>query len=673
MYCAFDLETETYYSYRRKSNPFDPRNKVVASGTKVQNERITLAYDTHGIETLKHVSGSGLLPDVTILVGFNIKFDLLYLWNQEEVQEFFKRGGNIWDCQLAEFMLNAQETEYPSLDDTAVKYGGTLKDERIKMLWDAGVQTSDIDKDMLCEYLRNDVQNTEIVYLGQLKRLADMGTDGTKFKKLIEMQMDGLLATTEMEYNGMYVDQLELEDKKKKLEEAISAVDYRLDQEIRALVPEKVFEHVNLNSNKHLAAILYGGSIGIKESVPIMEQGAAVTYKTGVRAGQQKTRFEMVQYSLPTLCNPVKVTPKNEPCVDFETLSLIAKHPNTDAGKVATLLCERRGLVKNLTTYFKAVGKLVQPDGLLHGSLNHCSVITGRLSSTAPNLQNMPKEDTDDPYSIKTVFTSRYGDDGAIINIDWKSLEFMVAEILCGDEQMTSDILNARDIHRTTAATVFNIDAKDVTAKQRGMAKAASFALLYGATENGSIGKTFHGDKTKAKLFIDTFYNRYPKLKHWHDRQLDLVKQKLKSTGVLYKGYYIKKSIVPNITGRLLAYEEATGYQDLPLPMPKLFSTIVKNYPVQSLGADIVLGMLGILWRKLSQHREKCLLINTVHDSIVIDCRKKYLQKIAKGTKLVLESSPKIFKEVFGIEFRIPLAVELSVGKSWGSTEYLGG
>ena len=660
-YCVVDLETETHASFRRKANPFDIRNRIIASGYRNEGACVVTKHDKEGLDVDYALPIS---TSLRTLVGFNIKFDLLYLWKSTSLQEYLKSGGKIWDCQLAEFMLGAQTEEYPSLDAVATRYGGTLKDDRIKMLWESGLQTSEIDSGMLLEYLKNDVLNTEKVYLGQLERLKDQ----PKLKRLIELQMDALLATTEMEYNGMYIDKEELVRVGNKLDEAISELDFKIDMEIKELVPKDLFEHFNLNSNKHLTALLFGGTVDLQESRPQLDsQGLQLLYKTGSRAGQVKYKMQTVTHTLKPLCRPVIMTPKGEPAVNHTALELLAKKPATDAGKIASLLVERRVLVKKQNTYFTAIKDLIQEDGLLHGSLNHCSVITGRLSSTAPNLQNMPKEDDEDPFNVKSAFVSRWGDLGAIVNIDWKSLEFMVAQILCNDPQMTADILNGVDIHRETASVVFRVPKEQVTDKQRTMAKRASFALLYGGSAKGSVGDIFHKDELKAQNFIDTFYNKYKKLKQWHTTMFDLAKSKLKSTGVLYKGFYVKKAVLPNISGRLLAYEEATGYKETALEMPKLFSSITKNYPVQSLGADIVLSMLGILFRKLIKHRDQCLLINTVHDSIVIDCKKEFLQSLIKGAKLILESSPKMLDRELGIDCSIPLPVDITYGKSWGS------
>ena len=208
VYQIFDLETQNHKSKKRVANPFDPRNYVVMRGWKVEGA-------SHGSMTYhkcRSPSNYLTIPDnVDVLVGFNIKFDLLYemVANYDNLAAFYRRGGRVWCCQYAEYLLRAQRRKYHmcSLDQIIESYGGRKKIDAVKELWEAGVLTADIDPELLHDYLcgtvaegRNsgDIGNTELIYKGQVEEAKALG-----MYEGILARMDGLCCTTEMEYNGI--------------------------------------------------------------------------------------------------------------------------------------------------------------------------------------------------------------------------------------------------------------------------------------------------------------------------------------------------------------------------------------------------------------------------------------------------------------------------------------
>lgn len=206
-YLVLDSETGSKKVYGRVGNPF--YNPIIALGFCSKGEVYSEYIYPNKLQNLK--------IDEDVLVGFNIKYDLLYLWQLPDLQDFFKRGGRIWDCQEAEYTLSGQQNKYPSLRDTAVqRYGCKQREKKMEEYWSKGVDTMDIPKELVLEDVENDVLDTEQVYLKQLTRVAEAG-----MLELIEARMDGLLATCEMEYNGLYVNQDILETNKKLLEQEI--------------------------------------------------------------------------------------------------------------------------------------------------------------------------------------------------------------------------------------------------------------------------------------------------------------------------------------------------------------------------------------------------------------------------------------------------------------------
>ena len=216
-YVIWDLETTIRTSFKRKANPFDRDNFVVMQGFKRFGEKIVGEYFGKNPPPsdwfIKLVEPPAPLARPKMLVGLNIKFDLLYALRDQDNHAAWMRyvaaGGTVWDCQLAEYLLEGMApTEHMlSMDEIAPRYGGNIKFDEVKALWEAGVSTEDIDPALLRRYLcgteteHGDIGNTEVIFRGQLARAKASGQ-----VKSIMLNMGSLLCTTEMELNGMAVD-----------------------------------------------------------------------------------------------------------------------------------------------------------------------------------------------------------------------------------------------------------------------------------------------------------------------------------------------------------------------------------------------------------------------------------------------------------------------------------
>lgn len=266
-YMILDNETENYTSRKRKANPFDDRNYIVLRGWKHQGDSRCSAARFAGVGSVEALP---LQENTDVLVGHNIKFDLHYEMVNEHrtgvsaLRDYFSRGGRIWDTQLAEYLLRAQEQKYHmcAMNDIIEDYGGRKKIDGIKELWEAGVRTSEIDPDLLLDYLigteeegRNsgDIGNTEIIFRAQIKHAKKIGMLHSIWRR-----MDSLLCTTEMEYNGLYVDVRTASKNLKSLNSELDQVTTELNNHT-AHIPEEV--DFNWNSNVHTSVILFGGTI----------------------------------------------------------------------------------------------------------------------------------------------------------------------------------------------------------------------------------------------------------------------------------------------------------------------------------------------------------------------------------------------------------------------------
>lgn len=558
-YLVFDCETETHHSHKRKSNPFDPRNYVVLRGWKKEGDT-QCSYQRFDGKTPDNYLR--IDDDVDVLVGHNIKFDLLYEManHNPDLKAFFKRGGRVWCSQYCEYLLNAQQQKYQmnSMDDIAESYGGRTKVGGLKAMWDAGILTSAIDPDLLLDYLigteeegRNsgDIGNTEKIYLGQIKAAEELG-----MTQAIRLRMDGLCATTDMEYNGLKIDMRRAKVDLARLTAKQAEVKAVLDQYTAAIPAEVGF---NWNSRIHASCILYGGTIKYEKqdtyldpetgelarkwevrSEYILEDGTtsftwdgkefgtdsqgnrtarAVRNKGGKNKGEVKTKqvrykgelkvkYQEFFYELPGYTEP-------DPDDLSETTDGKGGPIYSTAGEVIERLAKRdvpflkalgqnQDLNKEIGTYYikyderkkQHVGMLtcVQPsDWIVHHSLNHCSTITSRLSSNNPNMQNLPRADKDGDGNAKSEIKALFV---SRFGDDGEMVEADYSQLEVVVQGLLSlDKALCRDL----------IDKIDFHCKRVALKHSISYqdAVIWCKDENHSEYAKWKKERTKAKIF----------------------------------------------------------------------------------------------------------------------------------------------------------------------------
>eukprot|EP00759_Apiculatamorpha_spiralis_P001894 PhF_6_TR10619/c0_g1_i1/m.17170/K02335/DPO1, polA; DNA polymerase I len=257
-YLILDLETTTKKHNKRVASPFCEENFVVLPGL--------LSYDAKMmIPDNKYTTRSQMvlppLDEYDVIVGHNLKFDLLYLWNDPELKKFFARGGLVWDTMYAEYLLTGQRVRIGTgagLNDLAVKYGGTKKLDKVKALWSQGIDTKDIDYSILREYLEGDLRNTELIFKNQLQ----LAVEGRQ-AMIINMRMDVVPCTTEMEFNGLKMDTVSSKKQYEELRKKIAKMKSQLYQLIPPEVPSSLKQYFNWNSLPLLGAVFFGGNADV--------------------------------------------------------------------------------------------------------------------------------------------------------------------------------------------------------------------------------------------------------------------------------------------------------------------------------------------------------------------------------------------------------------------------
>ncbi len=637
-----------------KASPHWPENKIVLAAW-------ALGKDS------PHIASKNMWGLSKFLIGHNIKFDLIHILKDRTytavpvdafdrvqavafVECMVKNGVQVWDTQIAEYVLSGQTNRYASLNELADKYGLPLKDDKIKKYWDAGVDTVDIPHDELEEYAKHDVALTKQIADKQMIAAIERG-----MVPVILSSCAAVPALASVAHNGMHVDALEVASQKAEAEALLETY----TEDIKATCAIAGIKLDNIDSNAQLKLVLFGGTR--KEEVKTL----VGSYKNG------KPKYKMT--AVTSTVKPLLYSSFfGDGTVSEDNLKRVANDcsmlGHTDESSFIKLVLARRKMKKLLGTYLDNLQTLVYPDGKIHGSIDQCGTTTGRFNSSSPNLQNYPSGDND---VVKRCFTSRFPG-GHIVEADYKQLEVICLAHLSKDDQLCKDIRLGVDIHTMVGSKVFGIS---MTKEQRRIVKTVNFGLIYGGGKK-TIASQSGQPEGVVENIIDAFYSRYPGVKMWQNTNIELVKKNAKPSGAVSKtGKPIRVSKLKAETGREHTFFEVDSPVWVKHGSTSFNPTEIKNYPVQGLAtADIVPMMLGILWRKIYEDdelRDKCLIVNAVHDSFLFDVHPDVLVRAAVLIKEVMENAPKYYEETFGVPFELPLSIEMSAGSNWKAQHHI--
>ena len=375
-----DIETTT----SNYGNFADSNNVACFIGVGTNIYEIEYADKPYG-EALKQVQRE--IDDADLLVFVNAKFDLHWL----SVYGIKFNHKRIWDCQLVDYMLSGQTESYPSMNSMATKYGLPMKPDIKTIYWENGIDTKDIPREEISDYLQHhDLPTTLAIYEVQKKLVEEKGKT---FQRLVSLHNQDLLVLQEIEYNGLLFDEEACLSKAK--EEQINIDNLRASLYSSHSIPE-----FNTESGDHLSALLYGGTIVIprKELIGV--------YKTGERKGEDKYGWKDNTYYMPQLVKP-KAGSELKKAGFWATGEDVLKSlkPKGEAKKIIATILELAKLEKIVSTYYLGLPalrvKMNWKESMLYGNLNQVTARTGRLSSTRPNLQNISSD-------MKVMFSSRF-------------------------------------------------------------------------------------------------------------------------------------------------------------------------------------------------------------------------------------------------------------------------
>ena len=506
-------------------------------------------------------------------IGQNIKYDAHVLANHG-----IDLQGITFDTMLESYVLNSTATKH-NLDALSLKYLKlkTIKYEEVAGKGKKQLSFNQIDIQQAAPYAAEDADFTLQLHQNLYPQLES----NPKLKQIFtEIEMPLIPVLLRMERNGVKIDAAQLYQQSKELEKRLR----ELEQEAYKLAGTEF----NLNSTKQLQTVL----------------------------------FDIL--GLPVL----KKTPKKEASTAVEVLEELAlDYP------LPELILEYRSLSKLKSTYTDALPKQINPKtGKVHTSYQQAVTATGRLSSTNPNLQNIPIRSTEG-RRIRQAFIAEPG--YKIVAADYSQIELRIMAHLSEDEKLLTAFKSGKDIHKATAAEVFNIPLNEVSKEQRRSAKAVNFGLIYGMQAFG-LAKQLGIERHQAKTYIDTYFARYPGVKAYMEAMRTMAKQQSYVETVFGRRLYI-----PEIKSRIAKrrqYAERTAI----------------NAPMQGTAADLIKLAMIKVDKQISKLNVK--MIMQVHDELVFQVAENELETAKQE---IIEAMTSV------ADLKVPLLVDIGVGNNW--------
>lgn len=511
-------------------------------------------------------------------LGYNLKDDYISL------KPYGIKLENIYfDITIAEYLIDSMSSTSYECSAIAMKYL-TKKVKTKEELLGKGVKAKkyqDLDFEELSSHISQIIDTVKNVMPIMEENLKESNMDGLLYH--VEMPLVEVLA--DMEYEGVKVDKEKLNELGSQFKEIIK----KLESEIYKISGEEF----NINSPKQLGVILFE-----KLGLPVIKKT-----KTG--------------YS-----------------TNAEVLDKLK-----DQSPIIDKIIEYRQIVKLNSTYVEGLLSIINPiDGRIHSSFNQTITTTGRISSTEPNLQNIPVK-LEMGRNIRKVFISDKG--CKLVDADYSQVELRVLAHMSQDETMIDAFKHNEDIHTKTASQVFNVSMDEVTSKQRSDAKAVNFGIVYGKSDFG-LSEDLNIPVKQAKEYIENYFNKYNKIKEFMDNIIEDASSNGYVTTILNRRRYIPEIKSSNFMLRNAGKRAAM------------------NAPIQGSAADIIKIAMINVYKKLEENNLKSKLILQVHDELIVEAVDSEIDIVKKIVKDEMENAACL---------DVNLDVDLNIGDSWYDTK----
>ena len=674
---------------RKDPSPYNKDNSLVAIGYTYRQINGEPIWNTDGSVKILNVNTSNFtefnyfkraLKNASYVVAHNAKFDVAWL---REIG--IECDVKIIDTMINEYVLSKGIRNKLSLDALSTKYNVTRKEGMLSDALSKGLNYSDMTSEDQISYLSHDVIATAEVFQKQEARFKlDLN------KSLIpirDLMCEFCSVLTDIERSGMAIDLQILQQVDLEYEQEQAQLNSYLNQKVRDLMGDL---EVNLSSPEQLSQVIYScklvdkntwkdemnigvdargkplirPNIDIKSFRNVLTKCFNRSHKVRAikcaacdgRGEYYKVKKDGSNFKKATKCphclgkgivyenlperGGLNISPRVSLAsaggfkTDKNTLTTLLKEvTDPEAKKFLESIVRLSAIETYRSAFIEGIRKGIKSDALLHANFNQCITATGRLSSSSPNLQNMPKGRL---FPVRKAFVSRF-EGGSLVEIDYSQLEFRVAGILATDETVKREVESGFDVHAYTAKVL----TENGEPTERGPAKASTFRPLYGGTQGTPAQRTYFKE----------FFGKYRGIFKWHEQ--------LQNEAIQHK-------VVTTATGRQFSFPDCqrnTSGQ-------ATFKTQIVNYPVQSVAtAEIVpLGVI-ILFNKLREMNLRSVVINTVHDSVLIDTHPNELEIVKSVAPGCLVDAQTEAKKRFGLSDYIPLEVEMSQGKNWMEQE----
>ena len=559
--------------------------KIITKDGNILEENIFRTYLAIELGKMYFIEGKEitklkeLLEDNNIeKIGYELKQDYLAL--RPYGIELDKIA---FDISIAEYIIDSKSSTSYDFDIIANKYlyrKVTSKEELLgkgaKSVGYSDVNINDLD---------NYAVGMMTTVFGVIDKMKKIIKDDDMEMLFYDVEMPLIEVLGDMEYLGIYTDEKIIDNLGKEFDEIISSTE------------KKIFEYAgeefNVNSPKQLGVILFE-----KLELPIIKKT-----KTGY-----STNAEVLE-------------------------KLSDKHPIID------LIGEYRSVVKLKSTYIDGIKSLVNPiDGRIHSSFNQTVTTTGRISSTDPNMQNIPVR-TEMGRKIRKVFIAEPG--RKLVDADYSQVELRVLAHMSGDEHMIEAFESGEDIHRKTASQVFGVDFDDVTSELRSAAKAVNFGIIYGKSDFG-LAKDLGISQKKAKDYIASYFAKYARIKGFMDYIVSSAEETGYSTTMFNRRRYIPEIKSSNFMDKNRGKRAAM------------------NAPIQGSAADIIKIAMVNVYNRLKEEELTSKLILQVHDELIVEAVDGEIDKVQELLRNEMENA---------VNLKVNLDVDLNIGDSWYETK----